>query len=81
MNNDKTLRNKLLQGVSGNELFAQALFKPLPTFAALMDGLRAAAGVKTSFKSRYRYDNCSESHPKRTRAYAADGEAIQQCST
>ena len=76
MNNDKTLRNKLLQGVSGNELFAQALFKPPPTFAALMDGLRAAAGVKASFKSRSRQDIHTDSHPKRHRAYAVNSEAL-----
>ncbi|KAG4432769.1 hypothetical protein IFR05_011752 [Cadophora sp. M221] len=45
MRNDKTLRDRLLQGVSGNKIFDMALFNPPPTFPALLDSLRAVVSI------------------------------------
>ncbi|PVH79238.1 hypothetical protein DL98DRAFT_533079 [Cadophora sp. DSE1049] len=65
MRNNKTLRDKLLQGVSGNPLFKIALFKAPPTFPTLIDSLRAAVGVKSTYDPGSRVKRHTGTDPNR----------------
>ncbi|KAG4428149.1 hypothetical protein IFR05_016369, partial [Cadophora sp. M221] len=73
MRNDKTLRDKLVRGVSENSLFKMALFRAPPTFPTLMDSLRVAISVETAHGSGSR--RLPGSDPNRHQSYVADGAA------
>ncbi|PVH83471.1 hypothetical protein DL98DRAFT_615729 [Cadophora sp. DSE1049] len=74
MRNDKTLRDKLVQGVSGNPLFKMALFRAPPTFLTLMDSLRAAIGVETTYEPGSRMARRTGTDPNRHRSYVVEGD-------
>ncbi|PVH67577.1 hypothetical protein DL98DRAFT_543045 [Cadophora sp. DSE1049] len=74
MRNNKTLRDKLVQGVSGNPLFKMALFRAPPTFPTLIDSLRATIGVETTHKPGSRMARRTGTDPNRHRSYVVKGD-------